>query len=255
MKKTLTLITLLLVTACSSAFSQNIVNPQVDQTDADNSKIAKIETNAQFTIISFVYTANADDSWVQVNKEIFIQTDQSNEHYNYVKSENVAIAPAKHQFSKAGDTLLFKVYFRKIPATTKTIDIIERAGPKKDEISYLNFYNVELTKQKTYITDVKITGLDGGSPFLASGNGDQSVIKDGMMGALNAMGPMYASMAKSLLDAQLAYFKQPGKLIEIAKLHKEYFDALVKQGFTYDQALKIITDSGLIPKASSLSGR
>jgi hypothetical protein len=254
MKKTLTLIALLLM-VCISTFAQNIVNPQVDQTDDDNSKIAKIETNAQFTIVSFVYTANADNSWVQINKEIFIQTDQSNEHYNYVKSENVAVAPAKHQFSKAGDTLLFKVYFKKIPATAKIIDVIERAGPKKDDISYLNFYSVDLTEQKTYITDVKITGPNGGSPFLASGNGDQSAIKDGMMGALNAMGPMYASMAKSLLDAQLAYFKQPGKLTEIAKLHKEYFDALVKQGFNYDQALKIITDSGLIPKASALNGR
>jgi hypothetical protein len=69
------------------------------------------------------------------------------------------------------------------------------------------------------------------------------------------MGPMYASMAKSVLDAQLAYFKQPGKLAEIAKLNKEYFDALVKEGFTYDQALKIITSSSLISKSSSVPGQ
>jgi hypothetical protein len=253
MKKTLTLIILLLITC--SAFSQNIVSPQVDQTDDDNGKIAKIETDNQFTIVTFAYTANSDNTWVQLNKEIYIQADQGNEHYNYVKSENIAIVPAKHIFTKAGERLSFKVYFKKIPADTKSIDIIERAGYKKDGITFLNFYDVSLVKQRAYITDVKITGPNGGSPYLASGPDEQSDVKGGMMGAMNAMGPMYASMAKSVLDAQLAYFKQPGKIAEIAKLNKAYFDALVKEGFNYDQAIKIITSSSLIPKSSSVPGQ
>lgn len=76
-----------------------------------------------------------------------------------------------------------------------------------------------------------------------------------MQNAMNSMGPMYASMAKSVLDAQLAYFKQPGKIAEIAKLNKDYFDALVKVGFNYEQALKIITANGLISKSSSVTGQ
>lgn len=60
MKKTLTLIVLLLITG--SAFSQNIVSPQVDQTDDDDAKIAKIETDNQFTIVTFAYTANSDNT-------------------------------------------------------------------------------------------------------------------------------------------------------------------------------------------------
>jgi hypothetical protein len=75
---------------------------------------------------------------------------------------------------------------------------------------------------------------------------------DGMAGMMSAMGPMLTTMATSMMDAQLAYYKQPGKLEEIAKLQKQYFDALVKEGFANDQALKIITSDSLLPKASNV---
>ena len=76
--------------------------------------------------------------------------------------------------------------------------------------------------------------------------------ENGMMSAMNSMGPMISNMAKSMMDAQLEYYKQPGKLVEIAKLQKQYFDALVKEGFTEDQALKIITSDSLLPKGSGV---
>lgn len=254
MKKILTLSTMLIMSYLSS-LAQTIVNPQVESSDDYNSTITKVETDAKFTVVNFEYTASSDNSWAQLNKEIYIQTDQSNAHYNYVKSENIAMVPAKHTLAKAGEKLLFKVYFQKIPQTTKSMDIIERAGRRTDGITFFNFYNVSLTKQRVFITDVKITGPNGGSPYLASGSDQQSDMKDGMANAMSAMGPMYTSMAKSMLDAQFAYYKQPGKIAEIAKLNKEYFDALIKEGFTNDQALKIITSNSLIPKSASVNGQ
>lgn len=260
MKKTLTLTSFLLM-ACFSAFSQNIVNPQIDQNDDYNCQITKIETGNQFTAVTFAYTANGDNSWVQLNKEIYIQTDQGNEHYNYIKSENIAMVPARHVFAKAGDKLTFKVYFKKIPAAAKAIDIIERAGYRKDGITFFNFYNVSLTKaipdgsnRKVKITDVVLlpppsANADTASRGLFYGAGNE------MANAMGAMGPMYATLAKSMLDAQFEYFKQPGKIAEMAKLNKDYFDALVKEGFTYDQALKIITSNSLISKSSSINGQ
>lgn len=74
----------------------------------------------------------------------------------------------------------------------------------------------------------------------------------GMAGMMNSFGPMMSNMAKSIMDAQLEYYKQPGKLEEIAKLNKQYFDALVKEGFTSDQALKIITSDSLLPKGNGV---
>src|ERR1700752_319238 len=126
MKKIIALSALLLM-ICLQSFAQNISNPQVESKDDMSSVITKIETDKQFTIVSFENTAYGDNSWIQLNKEIYIQTNENNEHYNYVKSENIAIVPAKHIFAKAGDKITFKVYFKKIPATAKSIDIIERA--------------------------------------------------------------------------------------------------------------------------------
>ncbi|QKJ30079.1 hypothetical protein HQ865_10015 [Mucilaginibacter mali] len=74
----------------------------------------------------------------------------------------------------------------------------------------------------------------------------------GMMGMMNSFGPMVSNMAKSMMDAQLEYYKQPGKLEEIAKLNKQYFDALVKEGFTADQALKIVTSDSFLPKGNGV---
>jgi hypothetical protein len=253
MKKILTLSAMLMM-ACLTSLAQVIVNPRVESSDDYNTIITKVESDAKFTVINFEYTANSDNSWVQLNKEIYIQTDQGNAHYNYVKSENIAMVPAKHTLAKAGERLLFKVYFQKIPPTAKSIDIIERAGRRSDGITFFNFYNVDLRHSYPGEQHIKITDVVLVPPPPANMMSQPSIGTDGMANAMNAMGPMYTTLAKSMLDAQLDYYKQPGKLTELAKLTKEYFDALAKEGFTYDQALKIITSNSLISK-SGLSGQ
>jgi hypothetical protein len=75
-----------------------------------------------------------------------------------------------------------------------------------------------------------------------------------MAGIMGSVGPMLTTMATATMDAQLKYYKQPGKITEIAKLNKQFFDALVSEGFTQDQALKIITTESLLPKAN-MSGK
>jgi hypothetical protein len=257
-KPILTIITLFII--ATQAFAQNLTIPKVEQKDDQSTIIKKIETNNLYTIVTFENYAYQDNAWIQLNKEIFIQTDLSNAHYDYVKSEGIAMAPNKDVLKKAGDKLEFKVYFKKIPAAAKSIDIIEHAGLSKSGVSYFNFYNVSLTEQVTLSHHVKVTNVvllppppiqsDTTIAGLSYGNPSNE-----MQNAMNSMGPMYASMAKSVLDAQLAYYKQPGKIAEIAKLNKEYFDALVKEGFNYDQALKIITANSLISKSSSITGQ
>ncbi|WPU96825.1 hypothetical protein SNE25_14980 [Mucilaginibacter sabulilitoris] len=62
-------------------------------------------------------------------------------------------------------------------------------------------------------------------------------------------------MAKSLMDSQLNYYRQPGKIEELAKVNKQYFDALKKEGFTEDQALRIITTGGILSGAALGGGK
>ncbi len=237
MKKILLLPVLLVLAITASA--QNIEYPSVENSDSPDCKIIKIENTPNFTIVSFEETAQNDNSWARIEKGVFVQTNVSDKHYHYVKSENIAISPEKTMINKAGDKLLFKVYFERIPRNASTIDVIEKAGAS----SYFNFYNVSLTKsQKTIITDVVLTPPPPSNANVNFGSNMGSVF--------NSMGPMLTNMATAMMDAQLTYYKQPEKITEIAKLQKQYFDALVKEAFTEDQALKILTSESLLPKPS-----
>jgi len=103
-------------------------------------KVTKIECDADHTIITFEYKAMRDQDWVTINKEIYIQANNSMKHYEFVKAENIPIWPTKQYLGKAGDKIEFKIYFEKAPLTAKSIDIIERAGRS----NYFNFYEVNL---------------------------------------------------------------------------------------------------------------
>jgi hypothetical protein len=249
MKKAL-LLTAILITACLYSFAQTVNYPRVGIMDSPGSLITKIETDKQYTIVSFEQYALSDSSWMVLNKEIYIQTDVSNKHYEFVKAEGIAIEPeTKTIITRAGNKHLFKIYFKKIPSTAKLIDIIEHAGKRSDGITFFNFYNVDLTNSNTVEEHVKVTEVVLPPPpvngqFNATGANEFT----NMMGA---MGPMYASLITSMLDAQLSFYKQPGKLTEVAKLHKQYFDALVKAGFNYEQAIRILTSAPLIQMTSS----
>jgi len=244
MRKTL-FITATMVAVSFYSFAQNVVNPNVGVTDSQGSLITKIETDKQFTVVSFEQYANSDNFWMVLNKEIYIQTDVSNKHYEFVKAEGIAIEPEpKTILAKAGDKLSFKIYFKKIPVNAKLIDIIEHAGKRSDGITFFNFYNIDLTRsspeeQRIKVTEVVLAPPPVNEHFNAQASND-------ITNMMSAMGPMYSSLIRSMLEAQLNFYKQPGKLTEIAKMQKDYYDALVKQGFTYDQSIKILTANPLI---------
>ena len=248
MKKTLSLLCLFFIAGLSS-FAQTITNPAVGRAENESCAIIKIETTDKHTIITFEYTAPSDDAWADIRKEVFIKTDLSDKHYNFIKAENISLSPEKTHFAHADDKLAFKVYFQKIPGNAKSISVIENAEESADASNYFNYYDVSLTKsQGKVVTTVRLT-----PPPIEKVAGGGFVGGD-MANMFGAMGPMVSSMAKSMMDAQLDYYKQPGKITEIAKLTREYFNALVKEGFTEDQALKIITAESLLPKAA-MSGK
>jgi hypothetical protein len=265
MKKILILITLF-ITAVLPTIAQTINNPLVRNKDDGNTIIKRIETNNNYTILTFQTTAATDNSWVQLNKEIYLQTNLSNAHYNYVKSENIAMVPQKQILNNAGDKLIFRVYFKKIPAATKYINIIERGGSNSGDVSYFNFYNVSLTQsssasalnQYTFSTKSIPTVVDSvrvitRPPVPSEIRMDSPADNNEMADAMNAMGPMMNTMSKAMMDAQLNYFKQPGKIAELAKLNKEYYDALKKAGFSNEDALKLVASSNLLFKPMDMN--
>jgi hypothetical protein len=120
----------------------NVMEPSSDVKVIDNSgcKITKVENDDEYTVISFEYVASKDTDWALLNKEIYIQANNDMKHFGYVKSEGIPLAPKRHDFTKAGEKLAFKVYFEKVPNTAKSFDVIERAGRS----DFFNFYDVKI---------------------------------------------------------------------------------------------------------------
>ena len=66
-----------------------------------------------------------------------------------------------------------------------------------------------------------------------------------MMGMFNQMGPMYATMMKSMIEGTLKALAEPENVERMAAFTRRYYEALMKQGFTKDEALQIVAGVGV----------
>src|SRR5213593_848749 len=66
-----------------------------------------------------------------------------------------------------------------------------------------------------------------------------------MAGMFNQMGPMYESMVQSMVEGTLKAFEKPETIERLARFARRYYDALIKQGFTKEEALQIVAGTGI----------
>lgn len=64
------------------------------------------------------------------------------------------------------------------------------------------------------------------------------------MGMFTQMGPMYETMMKSMIDGTLKAMGEPENIERMAAFTRRYYDALIKQGFTKEEALAIVAGVG-----------
>jgi hypothetical protein len=64
------------------------------------------------------------------------------------------------------------------------------------------------------------------------------------------MGPMMAQMATVMLESTLTVLAKPENAERLADFTKHYYDALIKRGFTKEEALQIVVATGF-PKPMS----
>jgi len=63
--------------------------------------------------------------------------------------------------------------------------------------------------------------------------------------ALQQMGPMMGMMMKGMMRAMLDFLSEAETADKMATFTKNYYDALIKKGFTPEQALKIVIGQGI----------
>ncbi len=228
------------------AFCQSVNFPSVGSAEDALTTITKIEVNSKNTIITFKHTSPKKGDWMELNKSMYLQDANGEAQYKYIASEGIPLRPLKHYATADNEEMTFKVYFQKLKPGTKQINVIERARSAEDLSNgtiYDNFYNVSLLKSAPRVTNVRlIKPISDTVRSMTSAINAASPFND----AMASMGPMMSNMYTNMLNAQLKVFSDPATIDQLAKITKNHYDALIKVGFTADQALKIITSKQLI---------
>jgi hypothetical protein len=125
---------------------QVIENPQYKSADDPTTVITKVERNAKFTILTFEHSQTGE-GWISLSKSIYLQNHHGDEVYKFIKAEGIPLSPAKKSLKGNEGKFSFKVYFEKVPASVKSINVIERALPKNEPGNYFNYFEVVLDKK------------------------------------------------------------------------------------------------------------
>ena len=177
---------------------------------------------------------------------MYLQDSHGEERFNYVRSEGIPLRPAKFTTDKDFEEVEFKVYFEKLKPGIKEINIIERARSfteqQSNNVNYFNFFNVNLFKSAPDEKRVETTVILTPPPPIDVNDADSSIFKNGMPDFGSMMGSVYSN----LLDLQIKTYSNPETLDKLAQITRNYYNALVKAGFTKESALKIILSKPLI---------
>jgi len=73
-----------------------------------------------------------------------------------------------------------------------------------------------------------------------------------MAGMFNQMGPMYEAMMQSMIEGTIKAFEKPETIERLARFSRRYYEALIKHGFSKEEALQIVAGAGI---AGVRSGR
>lgn len=84
----------------------------------------------------------------------------------------------------------------------------------------------------------------GQQPTSRSALGDSAAMAQ-MAGMFTQMGPMYESMMQAMVEGTLKAFEKPETIDRLARFSRRYYDALIKQGFSKEEALQIVAGSGI----------
>ena len=117
-----------------------LYNPQALNHNSKH-RVKSIELNDEFTRIDFIYRSPdlyINGGWIQIDKNSYIRSVDSDQKHRLVQAINIPYAPQKHYFKRKGQFHTYSLIFPPLPKETKAIDIIEKEAPG----TYFNFYDI-----------------------------------------------------------------------------------------------------------------
>lgn len=84
-----------------------------------------------------------------------------------------------------------------------------------------------------------------GSPICEGVPASEGIAADSLQGMMDAMEPMFANMMETMFEGLVNVLSRPDVADRLAAFARNYYDALVRRGFTADEALRIVTAVGI----------
>lgn len=236
----------LLMLSPAVSLCQSIDFPSVGGVENSETSITNIDVSGDNTVITFKRISAHKGEVVQLNKSIYLQDADGDERFDYIKAEGIPIRPEKHIADKDNEEMIYKVYFEKLYSSTKTINVIERARTAPltpDGPRYNNFYAVSLEKSGPAIP-LEVKALP---PVVAAAPAVATVPVVPAAPAVPVVPAVKDSVATAApMDPQLKFYSNPATTTQLAIIIKNYYDALIKAGFSPEMAFKIATSKQFV---------
>ena len=62
----------------------------------------------------------------------------------------------------------------------------------------------------------------------------------------NQMIPQYEAMSQAMIEGTIKALEKPETIDRLARFAKRYYDALIKEGFSKEEALQIVAGAGIV---------
>ena len=109
--------------------TEKIMDVQIDESTLNKIK-SELEEEA-CTIVHCTYVSKTkyiNGGWVNINPSTVLnQPDGGADQLSLLHAVNVPMAPERHQFSKAGETMHFTLYFSALPKDWTLFNFVEKA--------------------------------------------------------------------------------------------------------------------------------
>lgn len=238
----------LLMLSPAVSLCQSIDFPSVGGVENPETSITNIDVSGDNTVITFKRISAHKGEVVQLNKSIYLQDADGDERFDYIKSEGIPVRPEKLITDKDSSEIIYKVYFEKLYSSTKTINVIDRArtapltpgGPL-----YNNFYTVSLEKSGPAIP-LEVKALPPGVPTVPVVPAVSKVPVVPVVPAVSVVKDSVAAVPAAPMDPQLKFYSNPATTTQLAIITKNYYDALIKAGFSAEMAFKIATSKQFV---------
>jgi len=110
----------------AQSVAQTIVKPVVGAKSHSSLSIQRVERSALSTIIYLSVKNQTTGGWFCADRNIYIENAENEaDRYDILQSEGIPTCPERHQFSKQGEVLNFKLFFPVLPKGIIKINLVE----------------------------------------------------------------------------------------------------------------------------------